>query len=334
MILNKNIKIFLNFFLAPVLFIWLSFSVYNQIRNQPNLEQSWLHIKQNFYGDKVILLLLVVLLMLLNWTIETIKWKLLIQRIQKISFWKALKAITTGVSFSISTPNRIGEYFGRVLYMDEGKRLKAISLTIVGSISQLIITLLMGCIGLLILIPEINASDLGTNGTSFWINISLYGSFLVLIILIVFYFRLSWLTKLVNKLPGSHRYAYLIESLEELTATLLLQILSLSLIRYFVFCLQYYLLLQLFNVEIGWWQGFWVLCVIFLVLASIPTIALIDLGLREEVSLALLGLFSVNTLGIGFTTASIWFINLVIPSILGTIFIGGIKILKNKNEKI
>ena len=334
MVLNKNIKFFLNFLLAPVLFVWLSFSLYNQIKNQPNLEQSWLHIKENFYGDKLIYLILVVLLMFVNWTLETIKWKLLIQRIQSISFWKALKAITTGVSFSISTPNRIGEYFGRVLYMDEGNRLKAISLTIVGSISQLIITMLMGCIGLLILLPDLEFSELGSHGDSIWIRVSFYGALVVTMLLTIFYFRLSWLTKLLNKLPGIRKYSYLIDALEELTATLLLQILSLSLIRFIVFCLQYYLLFLLFNVEIGAWQGFWIVSVMFLVLASIPSIALIDLGLRGEVGLKLLGIFSANTLGIGFATVGIWFINLIIPSILGTIFIWGIKILKNKNERI
>ncbi len=280
------------------------------------------------------LLLFVFLLMFVNWAIETIKWKLLIQRIQKISFWTALKAITTGVSFSISTPNHIGEYVGRVLYLEDGKRLKAISLTIVGSISQLIITLLMGCIGLLVLMPIFESGKFGSADTSIWIRVSLYGAFFVLVILTIFYFRLAWLIKLLNRLPVSKKYYYLIESLEKLTATLLLQLLSLSLMRFFVFTLQYYLLFSLFNVEIGYWQGFWALSVNFLVLAAIPTIALVDLGLRAEVGLKLIGLFSASTLGIGFAIAGIWVINLVIPAILGTVFIWGIKILKNKNERI
>jgi hypothetical protein len=42
----------------------------------------------------------------------------------------------------------MGEYAGRVLFLNEGNRLRSISLTIVCSMSQLIITLLMGCIGL------------------------------------------------------------------------------------------------------------------------------------------------------------------------------------------
>ena len=95
----------------------------------------------------------VMLLMVVNWSLEAIKWKISVKDIQQVSFLKALRAVLSGVSFSVSTPNRVGEYLGRVLYMDDGNRLKTISITIVGSISQLIITLLMGAIGLIVFKP-------------------------------------------------------------------------------------------------------------------------------------------------------------------------------------
>ena len=80
--------------------------------------------------------------MLINWSIEALKWKISIRHIQRISFLRSFRAVLSGVSFSVNTPNRIGEYLGRVLYIEEGHRLQAISLTIVCSMSQLIITLL------------------------------------------------------------------------------------------------------------------------------------------------------------------------------------------------
>src|SRR4029078_12723845 len=145
----------------------------------------------------------VILLMIVNWSIETIKWKISVAPIQKVSFIKAFKAVLSGVSFSVSTPNRIGEYLGRVLYMDDGNRLKTISITIVGSISQLIITLLMGCIGLFVLRPDIEASHLVS---PLWMKVVLYGVSVALVILTLFYFRLSWLIRLVDRLPGSTRF--------------------------------------------------------------------------------------------------------------------------------
>ena len=117
-------------------------------------------------------LVAVLVLMLVNWTIETFKWKLAVQKIQQVGFFTAFKAVLSGVSFSVTTPNRVGEYLGRVLYMNEGNRLKAISLTITGSISQLIVTLVMGLAGLIILRSPIETSRMIS---SFWIDILIWG---------------------------------------------------------------------------------------------------------------------------------------------------------------
>ena len=94
--------------------------------------------------------------MFVNWSLEALKWKISVQSVQPVSFFRSLKAIFSGVSFSVTTPNRTGEYFGRVLYMDEGNRLRVISLTILGSISQLLVTIFFGLLGLLILQPDID----------------------------------------------------------------------------------------------------------------------------------------------------------------------------------
>lgn len=327
---TKRIRRFINIFLGPLLFVWLSYSVYRQIQQQPDLEKSWKHIHQSFNSGMWLNLAAVIILMLVNWSLETIKWKLAVDKIQKVSFFTAFKAVLSGVSFSVTTPNRVGEYLGRVLYMQEGNRLKAISLTITGSLSQLIVTLIMGFAGLLILRPVIEAGGLIT---TFWLDIIVYGVAVVALILTVFYYRLARLVRWVDRLPGSKRYAWLIETLENFNATLLLQIMSLSALRFVVFIVQYYLLFDLFDVEVSLWESWWVISVSFLVMAAIPTIALFtDLGLRGKVSLMLLGLFSRNSLGISLTAVSIWFINLIIPALAGSLLILSIKrIFKNNN---
>lgn len=277
-------------------------------------------------------LIAVIVLMIVNWSIEAFKWRLCVRRIQKVSFIVAFKAILSGVSFSVVTPNRVGEYLGRILYMDEGNRLKAISLTITGSISQLIITFIMGLAGMLILRTAIEADGIIT---SFWMDAMLYGISATTLILLLFYFRVPWLARWLDKIPAFRKYAWLLEALEDFNATLLLKLLSLSALRFFVFIIQYYLLFRLYNVEMPVWQALWVISISFLILAVIPTIALFtDLGLRGEVSLKLFGLFSANHLGIGLTSVSIWFINLVIPALAGSLLILSIKkLLKSKNER-
>jgi uncharacterized membrane protein YbhN (UPF0104 family) len=329
--LNKNIKIFTNYFLGPLLFVWLSYSIYSQVQRQPNLEKSWKQIRESFGSPSVVYLALVVLLMVINWSIEAVKWKISVQRIQTVSFFTSFKAILSGTSFSVTTPNRVGEYFGRVLYMDEGNRLKAISLTMAGSMSQLIVTLFMGWIGLIVLQKPIENSQMLTG---IWIQAMIYGVFFVLLVLTVIYFRLSLIIKLIDRLPAIRKYMWLIKELEGFNATLMLQLLSLSAVRFLVFIIQYYLLFRLFGVDVSWWQGIWAVSVSFLVMAVIPTIALFtDLGLRGKVNLYLLKLFSGNDLGITFASVSIWFINLIVPALAGSLLILGIKrIFKNNNN--
>src|SRR5919107_661964 len=108
--LNKNIKIFINYFFGPLLFLWLLYSIYTQIRQQPHLEQSWQQLKTAATPHKIILLMAVLLLMLANWSVEAMKWKISVAAIRPMSFLKAFYAVLSGVSLSVSMPNRIGEY--------------------------------------------------------------------------------------------------------------------------------------------------------------------------------------------------------------------------------
>lgn len=307
--------------------------IYRQLLAQPDLESKWQAIKLALAGKGKWNIILALILVAVNWGLEALKWKLSVSPVQQMSFGRAFKAVLAGVALAVNTPNRMGEYIGRIFYMDEGKRLKTISLTIVGSISQLIITLVMGNLALLyirIFIPESTYSTLGIS--SFWLWVLQYGVLLSTAMLALLFFRLSWIVRMVEKLPGIARYSYMIEVLENFPAATLRKILTYSLLRYFVFIIQYLLLLSVFGVEAGWWQAFWMVSLQFLLLAIVPTIALAELGLRNEIAIKLLGLFSANTVGIFFTTFGIWIVNLLLPALAGSLLILRIKIFKNRHE--
>jgi uncharacterized membrane protein YbhN (UPF0104 family) len=264
--------------------------------------------------------------MFVNWSLEAMKWKLSVQNVQPVSFFTSLKAIFSGVSFSVTTPNRMGEYLGRVLYMNEGNRLRVISLTILGSLSQLIVTIFFGLLGLLILRPAIVNSHL--SGWPVWINLLLIGGSIGFFFLTVFYFRIGWLTRWIDRIPAIKKYIWLINELVKTDTTLLMRLLSISLLRYFVFATQYFLLFRFFGVEVNWWQGFWAIGLVFFIMAITPTIALFEVVQKIYVTKEIFAIFTVNTLGIGFVTTTIWFINLVVPAAIGSLLILGIKFFK------
>ena len=328
---NKNIKIIFKYVIAPLLALWLFYSLYQQIKAQPNLHQSIDLIKEAPFGEEAWKFWLIIILALVNWGLEARKWQLLMKPLQRMSFFRAYKSVLSGLALSLNTPNRMGEYGGRILYVKDGIRIKAISLSIAGSISQLIVTLFLGCGGLLYWLYFQNGYPHSIMGLPvFWIKILLLISSLVSVILTLFFFRLSWLIKLIEKIPTAAKFVKYINVLEEFTAKLLLRLLSLSFFRYLVFVIQYILMLQVLNVEIYWIDAFWVISILFLVLAIVPSFAIADLGIRGKFSIELLSIYSVNTVGILGTTFGIWFINLFIPALAGSIFILGIKIFKNK----
>ncbi len=329
---KRYINLFIRYFLGPLLFCWLIWFIYTQIARQPDIELAWQQILDSFNSKKIWLVIGAVALMLINWGIEAVKWRISVKPVQEVSFQTAFKAILSGVSVSISTPYRVGEYLGRILYMNEGNKLKAVSLTVVGSISQIMVTLVMGLVGLLFMADALAQQHILS---PLWIKMIASGVGMVLVILTLFYFRLSWLVKRIDQIPAIKKFTWLINALENFNATILFSLLSLSVIRFLVFILQYYLLFRFFGVTIGFEEAWVSVSLMFLVMAVVPTIALFtDLGLKGEISLKLIGIFSTNGLGITLTTISIWLINLVIPALAGSLLILSVKkVFNNRNEK-
>lgn len=323
--LNKNIKIFINYFLGPLLFAWLAYAIYRQIMKQPQLEESWLQIQRSFQSYKIVYLVVAFVLIVVNWGLEAWKWMISVQTIYPVKFLQAFKAVLSGVSFSVTMPNRIGEYLGRMMYLPEGNRLKAISVTLVGSFAQLLITLVTGTTGLIIL-----KSSLLDHfpGLRIWFQFIVYGLLIIILIMLLIYFNVSGSVHLFHRWIKNKKYAYLVEALHYFDVRLLLRILLLSLLRYLVFIVQYILVFHLFEVNVSVNNIALVISVVFLAMAVIPSITLIEVWLRGEISIQLAGMFSQNLLGIGFTSVTIWFINLILPAIAGSLFMLSLRVFK------
>ncbi len=288
----------------------------------------WSLIKASAENSK---LWLVVFLMFVNWGLEAKKWQLLVMHIQNFSFVKAFKSVWAGCSITMLTPNRVGEYGGRIIYVENNNRLKAISLTIVGSISQLLVTLIMGCLGLLFLkYFSKSGANILIILPHFWQSFILSISVGVTLVLLLFYLRLSWLVRLVEKLPVLQKYIKHIAVLQEFNNIELIQILSLSWLRYLVFVLQYVLLLQVMQVDIDGLLAFVLITIFYLVMAVVPTFGFIELPVRISASWAILKLYTTNEIGVGSVALGIWIINLAIPALIGSLLILSNKIVREK----
>jgi hypothetical protein len=325
-------RIFPAYFLGPLVFLFLSYSIYRQVIRQPDWRGSLDQVCRAITGPRRWRLWLVLGLMPVNWGIEALKWKLAIQPVVKVSYANAFRAVLTGATMASFTPNRMGEYLGRMLYVEEGKRISSISPTIVCSIAQLLITLSVGMGGVLYLRWYLHQHASPVHeGLEFWLNVLLGLALFLLLSLTFIYFRLSWLIRILEKIPWAGKYLVYVKILESFNETELLRILSWSFCRYLVFIVQYSLVFPVFGVFLGIWKVWGGVSVVFLIMAVVPTFTfLTELGLRWEAGIQVLELFSTNAVGIFAASFAIWLINLIIPALIGSLLILSIKLFKNR----
>lgn len=313
--LNKNTKIWLNYLIGTTISAVLLWGIYAQAQKQFSQVDSdaWLGSGISFY------LILCILLMPVNLGIETCKWKILASSAQPISYKESLKSLLGGIAISLITPNRIGEYPGRILYLQPKNTIRLISVSVLGAFAQFVNLFLFGIMGLIFY----NIHFPGD-----WQKMVLAGSVLVFLFTVVVFFRFEYMAKYFEHLSWFRRfntYSYL---LKRFTLKEQLTILGLSGIRFMVFTAQYLILLRWMNITFSPVEGFCMAALFFWAIAVIPSIALAELGIRGQVSLFLFHNFSENTIGILAATIGLWCINLVIPAIVGSILLIRMRLLR------
>ena len=315
--IKKTISLLLKMVIAGLALFFL----YHQLADKQNIHHFTDiniidKIKNNIYG-----IIFVFLMMFLNWFIEALKWRFLISKIEKISIIRSLRAIFSGITVSAFTPNRIGEYGGRVFCLKEGDRGQAVLITVIGSMSQLITTIVFGTIGLLCL-PMYNSEILGV----IFLEDIAYSFFVFLfisldILLIFFFLNTSFLAKFLSRIKFLYPYKKYTNVFSFYNSTELLKVLIFSVLRYVVFSTQFFILLRLFDVHITFFDAYVLITSMFLIISVIPSIAITELGVRGSIAILLFGLVSSNDIGIILSTFFLWSINLLIPSIIGIFFV-------------
>ena len=320
--------------LAQILFVAVSlWFIYRQVFIQEYFKEFIQRFSANMQELKFTRLLIIVALMMpLNWGIETAKWRLLILYIERISFFQAFKSVLTGITMSLFTPNRVGEFFGRAFTLKKADPLKGALLSITGSISQLLVTLLSGFIAIAFYLPQY------VGFTEIWHKWMHAGLILIMgllgSILVLGYIKAPFITRKLESFirPSWSKIKYYLKAIENIKRKTLIHVLLLSTLRYVVFSLQFYLLLLAFGLDIPYPSAMVLIAMTYFVMAAIPTIALAELGIRGSVSIYFIGGFFVGAQNaapeILAASTLIWVINLAIPSLLGILFINRFKIVR------
>ncbi|MDK2910873.1 MAG: hypothetical protein PWR20_2441 [Bacteroidales bacterium] len=283
----------------------------------------------------------VFLLMFLNWGLETLKWQQLILKIEKVPFFKAYMAIFTGVTASVFTPNRIGEYIGRVFILQNREPAKGILITLVGSLAQILIYLTGGALAGLLLFYRYILPWRPQLAFLSWILIP--AVILLIAGSIAIFSYLPNFTRLMRKLlPRKwHRIRSWIGVLGFYSRREMLEILFLSLLRYLVFTFQYVILLKMYGLDLSLGALLTGIPVIIMLLVVVPSVALSELGVRNSVALFVFGLMlpagmkndPLIDISIIAAATSLWLINVAIPAIIGSFFVFKLRFFPSNGNK-
>lgn len=307
-------------------FVLLCYVFYRQWSAVPSFEILHSAFLSDLSRSEWLLLAAAIFFMPLNWLLETLKWNTLLKPDVHLKLWPAFKAILSGVTVSLFTPNRTGEYAGRILLVEAQHNWKAAIASVMGSFAQILVLTGMGVLGaagFLYVLPG--------SGHRFLYAVALSG-LLPWLAALYLYFHPVLLLSLSQRLPLPKRLGNYLKPLNVISnwsKAQLGKVLVLALLRYLVYGGQYLLVLAFFGVSPSLWQGISGVATIFLLQTGIPLPPFGALLARGEIALMVWTVFDANEIAILAATFVLFIINLSLPALFGAIFIFKTNVLKS-----
>lgn len=237
----------------------------------------------------------------LNWFLEIKKWQIVVQTIQPISFLESLKQTLASLAISVITPNRIGEYGGKILFFKKNKMRKIIALNFIINSIQMLVTTIFGVLGCFFFKFSVKKE---------WY----YGiGLLILVLFILFLVR--------KKTFLGISIEQIVTKMKEVPLRIYKKTLLLSVVRYLVFAHQFYYLLYYLQVPISYYLAITTIVAMYFLASILPSIALVDVAIKGSVALFLFEKINVDTIKIITATTTMWLFNLVFPVLIGCYFV-------------
>jgi len=244
--------------------------------------------------------------MLINWLLESKKWQLLTKDYHRLSLKESFLSVLSEISTALFTPNRIGDFIGRVSHLPNEHRKKGMISSFYGSFSQWLLTIIMGWIAWLQLGSKLVESQ------SLFVLISLFYFIIAGALLLLFLSGKVSLFKFVkNKLNFDNPPS----------TTIRIKLILFSFLRYLIFTTQFYLLFRLLGLNLDYALVLSKLGLFYLLTSLVPSTFWGELGIKESVAVWVFSGIVFNSLLIVCATLLLWFINLLVPAIAGNYFL-------------
>ncbi|HEY6160605.1 MAG TPA: lysylphosphatidylglycerol synthase domain-containing protein [Bacteroidia bacterium] len=294
--------------------------IYSKVFHHPGLS-SFPDLSFSFGAREIFLLVISFAMMFLNWGLEIVKWKMLVSSRAEMSWKRAGKGVLAGLAISIATPNRAGEFAGRIFFLDKQHRVEGMYLSLAGSAAQLFVTLFTAALAALFIKAGWNAELLSRNGTVHFIALIALLAFSFCMLLL---FLLPYLLK--DTAASGSKWIAAMDGLNRLGLRMLSRVTMISFLRYFIFFLQFHFLLNIFHAEISLHETLVLIPLTFFAISVIPTVAFTEVGLRGTAAVLLLGPFCAQPSSAMEASFVLWVMNVAVPALIGCFFIPSMKI--------
>ncbi|MBP1225782.1 hypothetical protein JOD96_004385 [Flavobacterium sp. 1355] len=278
--------------------------IYNQLANNDKLD--WQKFITLFRKNQSVLGIgFILLLSILNRYFEILKWQNLAKVIHEISLHEATKQVLAALTAGIFTPNGVGEYAGKALYYPKSDTKKVVFLNLICNGIQMVLTVIFGIFGLLYFNAKFDVITTRTVAI-------LFGGFLLILILL---FSIKKI-----KIKG-YSIEKLIHKINEIPKSVHQKNILLGLCRYLVFSHQYYFLFLAFDVDLPYLTLMAAVTSVYFLASSLPTFQFLDFAVKGSVAIYFFGILGVNEWIVVFISTLMWFLNVVLPVILGSYYV-------------
>ncbi|MEO6305846.1 MAG: hypothetical protein ABIP51_22055, partial [Bacteroidia bacterium] len=245
----------------------------------------------------------------INWGIESFKWKLITEPIEKINFKTAMYSVYSGICLGNLAPGRATEFLAKIIFFKVENRPKITALHFINGMFQLCITYLFGLTALFIQLKQFEGNNAWLAYTTSTIAIVVFGVFIFCLVKIDLI--LNFITKKISKQQTIDNFKY------PFTAQKLIKLFSLSIVRYFVFALQFILLIYLFHQQNLNFSIFVGIALYYLITTTIPMISVLEAPIRAAIALVVFQNSGISNSALALSSVLIWLINIIVPSIYG-----------------
>ena len=137
----------LNLLIKILILAGASWAFYKQTLDKENFEALWQTFKIQIDTGNLFWLIVAFALLPVTYLFEVWKWQLAIKRIVQPTYAQIVKSILAGTALSFWTPGQVGDYGGRLLFINTDKKWEVTLATAVGNIAQQVAVITFGGIG-------------------------------------------------------------------------------------------------------------------------------------------------------------------------------------------